>query len=77
MQAQPRHPYGSAVHVVARILGVLKIEGTEKSAPKMNIVERFYDIFAPVIQAAVSQQKAEPSKLQIFAMVPGKAVADE
>jgi hypothetical protein len=54
MEAQCGHKHRSSVAVIAGIVDVLKPEGRINAAPDMKRVIRFDDVFAAVIEPAVS-----------------------
>src|SRR5215469_5678212 len=69
MRSQRRHPNRPAVAVVARIVDVLQIEGAEHATPYMRGVIDLHNFFASVIQRAITEQKAQPSESQVFAVI--------
>ena len=77
MEADTRSEHGAAVAVVARIVDVLQVEPGGDSAPHVRVVVSLDNIFAAVVQPAVTEQKAQASEGQIFLMVGGNAIRNE
>ena len=77
MQSQSRHQNRPAVSVIARISDVLNVDGAIYPPPEMSIIVPFEDVFPPIGEVAVPQQKAQAPEFQIFPMVSGYAVGDE
>src|ERR1700733_78311 len=76
VQAKTRHKYWPAIAVVSRMVDILKVEGRIESAPSMHRVIRLHDIFAPIVQPAVSQQESVTTQRQVFLVVARNPVGD-
>jgi hypothetical protein len=55
VQAQRRHKHGAAVAVVTGIIDMLQPKRWIDSAPCVERVKRFNDIFSAVVQTAIPQ----------------------
>src|SRR5271170_5028860 len=65
MQAQSRDEHRPAVAVVAGIIDMLQTERGINSAPGVQRVKRFDNVFPAVIQTAVSQKEAIATESEI------------
>src|ERR1700688_5203426 len=74
MQAHGRNNHRSAVAVVTGIVDVLHADRWVKPAPKMQRVIGFLNSFTPVIEAAVTQQKAIAAQRQILLVISRNAI---
>jgi hypothetical protein len=55
VQTQTGDQHRAPVAVIARIVDMLQVERRIDSAPSMQCVIRFHDVFAPVVQAPIAQ----------------------
>jgi hypothetical protein len=69
VEAQRRHKDGAAIPVVSRIVDVLPPQRRIYSAPDVERVIGLDNIFAAVIQAAITQKKTRSAQRQIFLVV--------
>ena len=74
MEPQRRHNHGPPVPVVAWIVDVLQAKRGVDPPPHMECVISLNNVFAPVPQAAVTEQKALASKREVYLVVPLDAV---
>src|SRR5260370_24128075 len=74
MQAQRRHDYRSAVPVISGIVNVLQAERRINPSPHVECVVGLDDIFTPVTQPPVAQQKAQATEREVLLMVSRDAV---
>ena len=77
VEAQGGNRDRAAVLVVAGIVDVLQIKGSEETAPEMRGVEALEDFLRGVGKAAVAEQEAQPAESQILLMCGDDAVGDE
>src|SRR5277367_4896128 len=77
MQAQSRDEHRPAVAVVAGIIDMLQTERGINSAPGVQRVKRFDNVFPAVIQTAVSQKEAIATESEILLMDAGDSVGDK
>src|ERR1700676_540290 len=77
MQAEGWGKHGAAVAIVARVADVLRIDGSEKTAPHVQRVVTFQNILAPIIQVAVAEDKAEAAEGQVLLMVARNSIGNE
>jgi hypothetical protein len=54
MEAQRWNKYGAAVTVVTRMIDILEVDGRIDAPPQVQCVKRLHDIFAAVVELAVS-----------------------
>src|SRR2546426_11947006 len=59
MEAEARYQHRAAIAVVPRVVNVLHIQRREDSSPHMKVVVALKDVFAPVIERAVTQQETQ------------------
>ena len=59
------------------MIDVLKSERRIKSAPHVHRVKHFDDVFSPVIQMAIAEQKSQAAQRQIFLVIARNAVGNK
>jgi hypothetical protein len=69
VQAQGGNNHRSAVAIVTGIVDVLYASRWVKPAPKMQRVIRLLNGFTPVIETAITQQKAVAAQRQILLVI--------
>src|SRR5258708_20956686 len=69
MKPQTRHQDRSAVAVVAGIVYALQVESGVDTPPDVDVVVSLEDVFAPVIESAIAQQKAQSTQPQIILVI--------
>ena len=77
MQSEAGDKHRAAIAVVAGILDMLQVRGCVNSAPDMRGVVGLDNIFATVIQTAVSEKKAQASVGEIKLMIFADGVRDD
>ena len=56
---------------------MLNVDGAIDTAPEMSIIVPFEDVFPPIAEISVAQQKPQTAKFQIFLMVAGDRIGHE
>src|ERR1035438_9823818 len=69
MKPQARHQHRSPVAVVTGIVYVLQVESGVDAPPDVHVVISLENVLAPVIESAITQQKAQSAQPQIILVV--------
>src|SRR6266478_9754316 len=77
MEAQRGHHYRSPVPVVARIVDVLHAKRRVNPAPHMERVVALNNVFAPVVESPIAQQKARSAKREVLLMIARDAIRNK
>src|SRR6185312_2745626 len=67
----------AAILVVAGMLDELAVEGVEEAAPGVHGVVALEDIFACIVQMAVTEEKAKAAELEVVLVVALDGIGDE
>src|SRR5438094_3986086 len=76
MYSEARHEYGTAIAVVTRVVDVLQIQRNVNTARHASGVVELDDFLEPVVQRAVSEEKAFSAELQISAVISRYRIED-
>ena len=62
------------IFVVAGVINELKVKCIKKTAPRVQVVVAFDDVFPAIVQLAIAEQKAELTG-ELFMQVRNKAIS--
>jgi hypothetical protein len=74
MQAETWNDGRAARAVIARVVDVLQVEGSEQSAPEMRRVVALHDEFAAIGERAIPQEKTAAAEREIETVIAGNSV---
>src|SRR6476660_2312631 len=77
VESQRRHNHRAAIAVVAGVVDILETRGRINAAPNVQGVVHLYDIFAAIVETAITQQKSRAAEREIFLMIPRNAVGNK
>jgi hypothetical protein len=77
VEARAGRQHWTAIFVIAGIIDVLHVEGSEETAPEVCGIESFDDFFGSVSEIAISEKKSEAAERQVLLMGLHDPVSDE